>query len=161
MSHRVGLRKRAELLVLALIERRSLRDRLRSMFALLLVGTLVQAGCAQDEQVARMRSALASPERPAEDKARDASRKPIETVQFLGIETGDTAIDLIAAAAGSPRCCRRPWAREARCTRRIRRSSCRRTRRKRCSRGSVTSRPCTVRSPRRALREQPTPPSLR
>jgi len=119
MSHRVGLRKRAELLVLALIERRSLRDRLRSMFALLLVGTLVQVGCAQDEQVARMRSALASPERPAEDKARDASRKPIETVQFLGIETGDTAIDLIAAGG------------------------------------------CTGRSPRRASREQPTPPSLR
>ena len=73
------------------------RARLRSMFALLLVGTLVQVGCTQDEQVARMRSALASPERPAEEKARDASRKPIETVQFLGIETGDTAIDLIAA----------------------------------------------------------------
>jgi predicted methyltransferase len=52
---------------------------------------------AQDEQVARMRAALASPERSDGNKARDAVRKPIETVQFLGIETGDTVIDLIAA----------------------------------------------------------------
>jgi predicted methyltransferase len=52
---------------------------------------------AQDEQAARMRSALAAPARPAEDKQRDAVRKPIETVQFLGIETGQTVIDVIAA----------------------------------------------------------------
>ena len=58
---------------------------------------LVPAARAQDEQAARMRTALASPARPAEDKERDAVRKPIETVQFLGIETGDTVIDVIAA----------------------------------------------------------------
>ena len=52
---------------------------------------------AQDEQVARMRTALASPARPAEDKERDAVRKPVETVQFLGIKTGQTVIDVIAA----------------------------------------------------------------
>src|SRR5512134_379521 len=51
---------------------------------------------AQDEQVARMRTALASSDRPAEDKARDAVRKPIETVQFVGIKTGQTVIDVIA-----------------------------------------------------------------
>lgn len=51
---------------------------------------------AQDEQVARMRTALAAPGRPAEDKERDAVRKPIETVQFLGIKTGQTVIDVIA-----------------------------------------------------------------
>jgi predicted methyltransferase len=53
---------------------------------------------AQDEQAARMRTALAAPERAAENKARDAGRKPIETVEFLGIETGDTVIDMVAAA---------------------------------------------------------------
>jgi predicted methyltransferase len=58
------------------------------------LGGLAQA---QDEQAARMRSALAAPARPAEDKERDAVRKPIETVQFLGIETGQTVIDVIAA----------------------------------------------------------------
>jgi len=44
-----------------------------------------------------MRAALASPDRPAEDKDRDAVRKPIETVQFVGIETGQTVIDVVAA----------------------------------------------------------------
>jgi predicted methyltransferase len=58
------------------------------------IGSSAQA---QDEQVARMRTALAAPARPAEDKERDAVRKPIETVQFLGIDTGDTVIDVIAA----------------------------------------------------------------
>ena len=57
------------------------------------LGTIAQA---QDEQTARMRTALASPARPAEDKERDAVRKPIETVQFLGIKTGQTVIDVIA-----------------------------------------------------------------
>ena len=52
---------------------------------------------AQNEQAARMETALLSPERPFEDKERDAARRPIQTVQFLGIETGDTVIDVIAA----------------------------------------------------------------
>ena len=52
---------------------------------------------AQNEQTARMETALLSPERPFEDKERDAARRPIQTVQFLGIETGDTVIDVIAA----------------------------------------------------------------
>ena len=43
-----------------------------------------------------MRAALAAPERSQENKARDAARKPIETVQFLGIKTGDTVVDMIA-----------------------------------------------------------------
>ena len=59
-----------------------------------LLGPLAQA---QDEQVARMETALLSPGRPAEDKERDAARKPIQTVQFLGIKTGETVIDVIAA----------------------------------------------------------------
>jgi predicted methyltransferase len=62
-----------------------------------LSGLLAAPAQAQDEQAARMSAALAAPGRPAEDKARDAVRKPIETVQFLGIETGDTVIDVIAA----------------------------------------------------------------
>jgi predicted methyltransferase len=44
-----------------------------------------------------MTAALAAPQRSAENKARDEFRKPIETVEFLGIETGDTVIDMIAA----------------------------------------------------------------
>jgi predicted methyltransferase len=61
------------------------------------VGAFQLGAWAQNEQVARMTAALAAPQRSAENKARDASRKPIETVEFLGIETGDTVIDMIAA----------------------------------------------------------------
>jgi predicted methyltransferase len=73
------------------------RKQLRPILVLALVGALVQLAQAQDEQVTRMRAALAAPERSAENKARDASRKPIETIEFFGIETGDTVIDMIAA----------------------------------------------------------------
>ena len=65
-----------------------------AVFAVL--GLFAQIAHAQDEQVARMRAALAAPERSQENKARDAARKPIETVQFLGIKTGDTVVDMIA-----------------------------------------------------------------
>lgn len=58
-----------------------------------LLGTVAQA---QQDQAARMRTALASPQRPAEDKARDEARKPIEVVQFLGIEDGMTVVDVVA-----------------------------------------------------------------
>ena len=73
------------------------RQRLQALLALGLVTVLAHVAHAQDEQVTRMRTALASPTRPAENKARDAARKPIETVQFLGIKTGQTVIDMVAA----------------------------------------------------------------
>ena len=76
----------------------SVRPRPRPLIALLLVGAFAQVAHAQDEQVARMRTALAAPERPAANKDRDAARKPIETVQFFGIRTGDSVIDMVAAA---------------------------------------------------------------
>jgi predicted methyltransferase len=65
--------------------------------AVMLSSVTVTSGYAQDEQVARMRTALAASGRPSADKERDAVRKPIETVQFLGIKTGQTVIDVIAA----------------------------------------------------------------
>ncbi|HEU4620049.1 MAG TPA: methyltransferase [Gammaproteobacteria bacterium] len=65
--------------------------------AALAVGALASVAQAQDEQEARMRAALASPERSAENKARDEARKPIETIKFVGIKTGDTVVDVFAA----------------------------------------------------------------
>jgi predicted methyltransferase len=62
----------------------------------ILGGALSSLAHAQDEQTARLRTALAAPDRPAADKERDATRKPIETVQFLGIKTGNTVLDVIA-----------------------------------------------------------------
>jgi predicted methyltransferase len=64
--------------------------------ALVAFAGLTQVAHAQDEQTTRMRAALASPERSAENKARDEGRKPIETVKFFGIKTGDTVVDMIA-----------------------------------------------------------------
>jgi predicted methyltransferase len=39
---------------------------------------------------------LASADRPAEDKARDADRKPAELMQFFGVKPGMTTVDVIA-----------------------------------------------------------------
>jgi predicted methyltransferase len=64
--------------------------------ALCMLGGALSVANAQDEQVARLRTALASPDRAAADKERDAARKPVETIQFLGIKTGQTVIDVIA-----------------------------------------------------------------
>jgi predicted methyltransferase len=63
----------------------------------MLVGALGTVAQAQDEQATRMKAALASPNRPQADKDRDAARKPIETIQFLGIKSGQTVIDVVAA----------------------------------------------------------------
>jgi predicted methyltransferase len=68
----------------------------RFLASLVLCFALVQSAQAQEDQAARMRTALASPERAAENRARDAARKPIESVQFLGIKAGDTVVDMIA-----------------------------------------------------------------
>ncbi|HUO68891.1 MAG TPA: methyltransferase [Gammaproteobacteria bacterium] len=59
-------------------------------------GALSSVANAQNEQVTRMKAALASPDRPAKDKERDAARKPIETIQFAGIKTGQTVLEVIA-----------------------------------------------------------------
>ena len=59
-------------------------------------GALSSVANAQNEQVTRMKAALASPDRPQADKDRDAARKPIETIQFAGIKTGQTVLEVIA-----------------------------------------------------------------
>jgi predicted methyltransferase len=41
-------------------------------------------------------AAIASANRPAEDKARDADRKPAELLQYFGVKPGMTTVDLIA-----------------------------------------------------------------
>lgn len=67
--------------------------------ALASAGVLTLPAHAQDdEQEARIRAALASPERSAENRERDEARRPIEVVQFLDIETGMTVLDVVAVA---------------------------------------------------------------
>ena len=62
----------------------------------ILGGALSSIANAQDEQVTRMKAALASPDRPQAEKDRDAARKPVETIQFAGIKTGQTVLEVIA-----------------------------------------------------------------
>lgn len=50
------------------------------------------------EPSATLQTALAAPERPAEDKARDAIRRPAEVVRFVGITPGMTVLDAFAGA---------------------------------------------------------------
>ena len=50
----------------------------------------------QNGQEIRMHEALMAPERSEENKSRDEGRKPIQVIQFLGIKTGDTVVDVIA-----------------------------------------------------------------
>ncbi len=74
------------------------RDCLKSVLVgAWLAASLAPGFAAQPDQATRLRAALASPDRSAENKARDAERKPVETVQFLGIREGDTVVDMIAA----------------------------------------------------------------
>lgn len=52
----------------------------------------------EQASIATTRAALAAaPGRSDEDKARDESRRPAEVLAFLGLETGDTVLDLIAS----------------------------------------------------------------
>ncbi len=44
---------------------------------------------------AAIAAAVADPGRPADDRARDADRKPAEVVAFAGVKPGDTVVDLI------------------------------------------------------------------
>lgn len=68
------------------------------VLGMLVLGNLFAfAAHAQNDQAARMRAALASPDRSDADKARDRVRKPIEVIQFLGVEDGMTVLDVIAA----------------------------------------------------------------
>ena len=57
-------------------------------------GPIVRSG----PDPAKLRSALADPLRPEEDRARDADRKPAEVLAFFGIEEGMRVADLQAKA---------------------------------------------------------------
>ena len=63
-----------------------------SLLALCLVCSTASAAL----DTAALERALANPGRPAADKERDASRQAPAVLEFLGLEQGDTVIDLIA-----------------------------------------------------------------
>lgn len=70
----------------------------RCFLAALAAAVVVTApAVAQDVRVDRLEMALAAPARSDEDKARDATRHPIEVMQFLGVSDGDNVLELVAA----------------------------------------------------------------
>jgi len=64
--------------------------------AVLTIGGAAGAAALAQDQEARLDQALAAAERPAADKTRDESSNPMEVVEFLGVEDGMTALDVIA-----------------------------------------------------------------
>jgi predicted methyltransferase len=77
----------------------------KAIAALLLSAVLL--GCSESEDPAsatpdnpvdKLRIALNAESRPLADRRRDSDRKPAEVIEFLGIEPGMSAIDLIAGA---------------------------------------------------------------
>jgi predicted methyltransferase len=58
--------------------------------------SLMAAVAVGQSRQAAFESAMASPDRPAEDKARDAIRRPYEVIGFVGIEPGMTVLDAFA-----------------------------------------------------------------
>lgn len=60
---------------------------------------LLAAGSASAAlDTAALERAMANPDRPAEDKARDNSRKAPQVLSFLGLEAGMTVLDINASA---------------------------------------------------------------
>ena len=58
----------------------------------------VYSGFTQADDLAdRVNAALASPQRPAGERDRDAARKPVQVLQFLGVKAGMTVVDMLAA----------------------------------------------------------------
>ena len=65
----------------------------------LLLGTialLLLCSSANSQNANALKKAMASPDRPAQDKIRDAVRKAPEILQFMGVKKGDTVLDVIA-----------------------------------------------------------------
>ena len=51
---------------------------------------------ANSQNIDALQQAMASPDRPTQDKNRDAVRKAPEVLQFMGVKAGDTVLDVIA-----------------------------------------------------------------
>ena len=63
-------------------------------FAAMLLGCAAVPACAEPADIA---TAVAASDRPASAKSMDAVRKPVETLQFLGLKRGDRALDLFGS----------------------------------------------------------------
>lgn len=71
----------------------------KSLFVFLFLSLMVTPGYADDQESAttRLEMALASESRSERDRDRDAGRKPAQVLEFLGVGSGMTVVDLYAA----------------------------------------------------------------
>lgn len=68
---------------------------MKALLTLFTAGCLL-SGAASALDTAALSQAMANPDRPAADKERDPLRKAPEVLDFMGLEAGMTALDLIA-----------------------------------------------------------------
>lgn len=69
---------------------------MKSLFALFTAVLLISSqAVALDAQ--QLSQALAGADRDSDDQERDASRKPVEVLQFMGVEEGMTVLDIMAS----------------------------------------------------------------
>ncbi len=67
-------------------------------WVLLAAGAIASgAALAQDLDADALRRALSGPDREVADYVRDAARKPVEVLQFVGIKPGMQVLDVYAA----------------------------------------------------------------
>jgi len=73
---------------------------MKIMAALIAVVTLASGAIALDEASNSTAAAMAvaDPSRPDSDTTRDADRKPVQTLEFVGIKSGDKVADYVASA---------------------------------------------------------------
>jgi len=71
---------------------------MRTMAMLIAVVTLGSAAIAMDNasNSNAATTAVADPSRPDSDTSRDADRKPVQTLEFAGVKSGDTVADYVA-----------------------------------------------------------------
>lgn len=70
---------------------------MRSLTRLLIACCVLYAPASLAQDSAALRQALAGPDREPGDFARDATRRPVEVLEFLGIGRGMTVLDVYAA----------------------------------------------------------------
>ena len=69
---------------------------MKSLLALITVATFA-CSTASALDIAALERAMANPDRPADEKARDAARKAPQVLDFLGLEAGMTVLDINAS----------------------------------------------------------------
>src|SRR5262245_31433440 len=88
-------------------------------WAVLLVVMLMMTVSARAQAAQDFSAILADPERPSEERALDAARKPDEVIKFYGVKAGDKVGDIWAGRGYYTAILAQVWGRKAWCIRQI------------------------------------------